>query len=236
MAMSWTQLVGSRTTAGSIANWLNNSQITGGAGGVADTLLQEAMNWITGSGLKHWRMVPPPVLGTMTIGNSYIDLPDDFYEANIFYITGNNYQKMTMKTPQEVIGNYSYDANGDLMQAQPTMYYVDQSTMQFESAADQAYTYLLVYYQNVAELSADNQTNFLTKYYARLVRCAVMAHAGEWAKDSGTGAYDRGYWVQQAQYEQQMAQADSDRSRRATEFAGVLVGGGAEGFPAFGGW
>lgn len=234
-SMTWSQLTGTSTVAGSIANWLNNTQVTAGTGGVADTLLQEAMDWITGSGLKHWRMMPNPVTGTMTIGNDYIDLPADFYEADIFYITGTNFQRMDMKTPQEVTANWSYDGTGARIQQKPIMYYVDQDSMRFDSAADQAYPYALVYYQSVPPLSVSNQTNFLTKYYGRLVRCAVMAHASEWAKDSGVGNYDRGYWLQQAMMEQDRAQADSDRSRRATEFSAVLVGGSAAGFPLYGG-
>lgn len=234
MAMTWTQLTASKSTAGSVANWLNNSQVTSGTGGVADTLLQEAMNWITGSGLKHWRAFTSAT-GTLTIGNDYIAQPSDFYEADIFYLTGLYFQRLDMKTAQQVIASWSYDGSGARIQAQPMFYYVGQGTLQFETCADQAYAYQLWYYQNVADLSDSNQTNFLTKYYARLVRCAVMAHAAEWAKDSGMGNYDRGYWLQQALMEQEAAQADSDRSRRATEFAAQIVGGGGGGFPMYNG-
>lgn len=236
MAMSWSQLVGTTTTAGSIANWLNNSQVTSGSGGVADVLLQEAISWISGSGLKHWRALSPPQTGTLTIGQPYITLPADLYEPNIFYLTGVNYQRLDQKTPQEVLQNYTYDGDGDRVNQQPTMYYFDDTYLQFDSPPDQAYPYLLIYYKDVADLSASNETNFLTKYYPRLVRCAVMAHASEWAKDSGTGAYDRSYWVQQALMEQQAAQADSDRARRAIEFSDVLIGGAATGYPMYSGW
>ena len=229
-------MTGSVTTPGSIANFLNNSQVTSGAGGVADTLLQEAMAWISGSGLKHWRTLSTPQTGTLTIGQPYFAPPADLYEPNIFYLTGTNYQVMSQKTPQEVIANYSYDGNGDRIQQQPIMYYFDDTYFQLDSPPDQEYPYLLVYYKDVAELSADNETNFLTQYYPRLVRCAVMAHASEWAKDSGTGAYSRDYWVQQALMEQQAAQADSDRGRRGIEFSDVLIGGAATGYPMYNGW
>ena len=232
--MDWVQLTSSKSTPGSVANWLNNAQVTGGTGGVADTLLQEAMDWITGSGLKHWRMIPPPVTGTMTIGQPYVSQPADFYEPNIFYITGVNQQQMYQKTPQEVIANWSYDGSGNRINQQPVMYYFDQTYLQFDSPPDQAYPYALVYYQNVPALSATNTTNFLTTYYSRLVRCAVMCIASEWAKDSGTGSYDRTYWLQEAMKEQDAAQADSDRAHRATEFAATLIGGNAAGFEPYG--
>lgn len=233
--MTWNQLTGAKTVAGSIANFMNNSQITSGTGGVADTLLQEAMNWIVGSGLKHWRSMPQPATGTMTIGQAYITLPVDFYEADIFYITGVNWQPMQMRTPQDVIASWSYDGNGVRINQQPTIYYVDQASMQFDSPPDQAYPYVLVYYAEILELSTINPSNFLTRYYPRLVRAACMAHASEWAKDAGAGNYDRNYWWQQAIMEQQACQADSDRSRRATVFAGVMEGGGpVDGFPMYG--
>jgi hypothetical protein len=232
--VDWLQLTSNKNVAGSISNWLNNAQVTAGTGGVADTLLQEAMDWITGSGLKHWRMIPPPVSGTMTIGNPYVSQPADFYEPNIFYITGIYQQPMVQKTPQEVIANYSYDGNGVRINQQPVMYYFDQTYLQFDSPPDQSYPYILVYYQNIPALSATNTTNFLTTYYSRLVRAAVMCIASEWAKDSGTGAYDRTYWAEMADKEQQGAQADSDRAHRATEFAWQEIGGNAAGFEPYG--
>lgn len=233
--MDWTSLTGSTTTVGSLARWLNTSTLSAGTDGDADSILQEAVGWIS-SELTHWRSMTSAT-GTMTIASDAVTFPSDFDEANIFYITGVNSSKMTMKTPQDVIAAWAYDGNGVRIQQQPTIYYVDKDMLRMDSPADQAYPYVLIYYSQIPALSESDPTNFLTIYYPRLVRCACMMHAAEWAKDNGMGAYDRTYWEQLAQQALDSAQADSDRSRRATEFAAQIVGGGADGpFPAFSGW
>lgn len=197
-------------------------------------MLQEAVNWISG-GLKHWRMMTPPAAMTMTVGADFLLIPDDMLEPDSLYITGVNYQKLSQKTMQQVLASWGFDGNGNRIQQQPIMWYFDQDAIRFDSPADQAYPCVLVYYQNIPALSSANPTNFLTKFYPRLVRCAVMQYATEWAKDSGIGQFDRSYWVAQAQEELYGAQTESDRARRGTEFAGVEIGGGADGFPT-GSW
>lgn len=231
--MDWNQLTGAKTVPGSIAGFLNNSTITSGAGGIADILLQEAVNWISGS-LKHWRMMPPPFTGAFTIGDDFIQIPEDMLEPDSLYITGTNYQKLSQKTMQQVLASWSFDGNGNRIPQQPIIWYFDQAAFRFDSPADKAYTYALVYYQNIPNLTPFAPNNFLTTFYPRLVRAATMMYATEWAKDSGVGQFDRTYWAQVAEAELLSAQTESDRARRGTEFAGIVIGGGAEGFPAYG--
>ncbi len=54
MPQNYSTLVGSKTTPGSIANFVNYAPIQDNA----DLILQEAQNYIYRS-LRHWRMVPP---------------------------------------------------------------------------------------------------------------------------------------------------------------------------------
>ena len=86
-----------------------------------------------------------------------------------------------------------------------------------------------------APLSVSNTSNFLTTAYPRLMRCAIMAAACEYVKDSGQGNFDRTYWAQLTQVEIDQAQAESDRARRAVQ-AGIILegGGGVSGMPPYG--
>lgn len=212
--MDWTSLTGSKNTPGAISRWLNNSTLTSGAGGDADLILQEAQDWIYRR-LRHWRMLTAPVTGAFTIGQDYITLPSDFLEPKLFVITGTNFQTLTLKTPDEIVYAWSYDANGNRISQQPLIYYFDQANFRFDSPADKAYPTALIYFQQPALLSATNDTNFLTSYCAMLLRRAVMRAACEWSKEVASGQYDRTYWEQACEDEIQRIQEESDRSVHA---------------------
>jgi hypothetical protein len=113
------------------------------------------------------------------------------------------------------------------------MYYQDQGSLRLDSPPDQAYSYNLIYFQQPAALST-TLTNFLTTTYPRLLRCAIMAAATEWTKESGAGSVDRNYWDQLAQIEIEQAQLESDRAKRGTEAGAIIIGGGIAGnWPGF---
>lgn len=230
--MNWVSLTSLSSAAGSIGNWLNNSTISAGSGHVADIILQEAQDWIYRR-LRHWRMLTGPTTGTLTVGNDFIPIPSDMLEPDMFILTGVNFYELKQKTMQEVVLSWSYDGNGNRVKQQPMIYYFDQTNLRFDSPADQAYPYALVYYQQPAVLSSTNTTNFLTQYCQRLVRASCMVAAAEYAKDSGVGNYDRTYWVQQAEDELEKVQAESDRARRATQAGAVFIGGGSGGQPLY---
>lgn len=225
--MDYTTLVGAKSTPGSIASWINNSQIQSSA----PMVVQEAEAFIYRR-LRHWKMLVAPVTGTLTIGVDSIALPSDLLEPDLLYITGTYFQEIEQRAMQEVVANYQYDGNGNRVNQQPLMYFFNQSNMQFDSPPDQAYSYSLTYYQQPAALSG-SLTNFLTTTYPRLLRAVCMMGAAEWAKDAGMGNYDRTYWEQVAELEIQKAQEESDRARRATKAGAVMVGGGGVGFPAY---
>lgn len=222
MAMSYTSLTGAKTVDGSISNWLNHDAVTT----VADTIVAEA-EAIIYRRLRHWRMVTS-VTGTMTanaVGTvnpvDYIPLPSDYLEDRVLYVTGLNYQKMSRKTMEEVIASYGYDGNGFRVPQQPYIYFNDQTNLKFDSPPDQAYPYLLYYYQQPAALSV-SITNFLTTTYPRLVRVACMAQASEFMKDAGSGNYDRTYWDQLVEVEIDKAQTESDRQHRSIDVGMIL--------------
>ena len=223
-SLSYTTLVGSTSTDGSIAQWLNHAAIQSSA----DTIVADAEAAIYRD-LRHWRMLAS-VTGSMTANPTdvaspvdYVPLPADYLEDKVFYITGINYQKMTRRTMEEVIAAYGYDGNGYRCVQQPMWFFSDATNLKFDAPPDQAYPYLLYYYQQPAALSASNPTNFLTQFYPRLLRATCCMMAAEFMKDAGQGNYDRTYWAQQAQAELAKAQTESDRSVRSQEIGMILI-------------
>jgi len=186
------------------------------------SIIQEAESWIYRR-LRHWKMIPVPATGNIASGNDFLTLPTDFLEPRRLFITGTNFAELRMTTDREVIQNWTYDGSGARVQQQPMIYYFDQAAFRFDSVADQAYPYALVYYQQPAALGASNATNFLTSTYPRLMRCALMAAACEWLKDMGQGQINRTYWDELAMIELQAAQIEGDRAIHAIEFGAIIA-------------
>ena len=227
--MDFTTLTGTKGTSGSLADWANDSRLTTGAApSDAAAIVQEAESAIYRR-LRHWRMLSGPTTGTMTVGNDFITTPSDFLEPFKMFVTGVNQLYMEQKTPDDVYLCWAYDQNGVRVQQQPLIYSFNDVNIFFDSVADFAYPYVLVYYQQPAALSGSNNTNWLTNYYPRLLRCACMTAMNEWLKESGQGTFDRTYWAQQTAAELANAQAESDRARRGVVDFGYGIGGGNPG-------
>lgn len=241
-ALNWTVLTGTSTTSGSIANWLNKSTISpspGGAGTPADFIINEAESFIYRR-LRHWQMLTAPTPITLTQGVDTIAISSltGFLEPmDLWYLNNGAPYWMTQKTPTQVYQAWAYNADNTRIQQPPVIFGFDQTSIQLDSPPDNTYPGFITYYQELAGLSASNDANFLTNTYPRMMRCACMAAACEWAKDNGQGQFDRTYWDQLCEEEIYIAQQESDRARRGIENSGVLIGGGATALPAFqGGW
>ena len=223
-SINYSTLIASSATDGSIANWLNHSSIANSA----DTIVAEAESYIYRD-LRHWQMITSTT-GTMTanpvnVANpvATITLPADYLEDKVLWITGVNAAQLKRKTMEEVIAMWGYDGAGFRIVQQPYFYFSDQDFIQFDSPPDQAYPYLLYYYQQPASLaSTAGGTNFLTQFYPRLLRCACCMLAAEFMKDAGQGDYDRTYWEQQAGLELAKAQMESDRQQRSQDIGMIL--------------
>jgi hypothetical protein len=227
----WAVLTSSSTTAGSIANWLSKASIQP----AADTIVQEACSWAYRR-LRHWRMLTAPTPFTMTPGQDTITFPTGFLEPDLIWLInqGTPYY-LTEKDPNQVYRSWQYQSDGTSVQQQPVLYSFNGTHIQLDSPPDQAYTGFITYFAQPDPLSDANPTNFLTDIYPRLLRCACMAGACEWAKDNGQGSYDRTYWDQLAMDEISIAQQESDRARRATINGVQFIGGqGDGGFPSYG--
>lgn len=222
MTSAYATLTGSVTTPGSLANWINSSQVQA----AAPTIITEAESFIYRR-LRHWKMLKRST-GTMSANpipvatpTDYIAQPSDYLEDQVFFITGLYASQLIRDTEQEIISNYSYNSSGFLVPTTPQKFYTDQTNIYFDVPPDQAYPYILLYYQQLPSLATSGD-NFLTSLYPRLIRTACMVGACEFAKDSGQGNFDRTYWEQMAEQELVSAQSESDRQRRSM-ISGMII-------------
>jgi hypothetical protein len=232
MAITWQTLVGPRTQAYSIANIIGDTNIAT-TPELADQIQTEAFDMIWRR-LRHWRMMPAPVTGALTIASDKAAIPTDMLEPAFYVITGTYSQELVQKPYQDVIGAWNFDGSGNRVQQQPMIYYFDQASFRFDSPADQAYPTALLYYQQPAPLSATNQTNFVCQYCERLLKTALMLAAAEWTKLlQAAQPIDRQYWDQAFEREAQRVQAESDRSHRAIEAGAQFSRGINAGLPVY---
>lgn len=222
--MDYTTLVASKSTAGSIANWLNSSLLQD----AAPTIIAEAESFVYRR-LRHWRMITETT-GVLTVNQDYllISAVTRYLEDKTLWLNGLvggtvYQQRVVRKTLEEVKANYQFSSAGSRVQQTPMIMYNNGTQLKFDSPPDLAYPYELTYYQQPAALSGSNTTNWLTDTYPRLLRCACMAGAAEFMKDSGTGNYDRTYWEENAMAEIDTAMAESDRAQRSLEVGMILT-------------
>jgi hypothetical protein len=226
VTITWNTLTGTSSTAGALARWLNKSTLSAGANGDADLILQEAQAWIY-SRLRHHKMLTTPLSNTMSVAVDQIPVPADMLELDFItiagVINGTFYQQEVVQKPiNEIYRAWAFDGSGNRIQQMPRLYSFNQTYIQLDQQPDLAYPYVYTYYQLPTVLSGGNATNFLTKFYPRLLRCVCMMMGAEWTKESNQGQYDRTYWEQQSADELNAAQAQSDRARRAIR-GGVTV-------------
>ncbi len=176
-------------------------------------------------------MLTSPVLGNFTIGSDVIPLPGDLLEPYLLMFTGQYQQEIKQVSPTALMLSWAYDNSGNRLLQQPQWYSFNQINLIFDSPADVAYPYALIYFQQLPPL-ATSITNFLTQFYPRLVRCACMIGVAEWLKDFGQGQSDSIKWAEKFEEQIEIAQAESDRARRAQEVSPIFVGGAGAGVSA----
>jgi hypothetical protein len=207
--MDYATLVASKVVPGSIANWINRDTTDG------PTILTEAQAYIY-TRLKHWRM-KAEVEDFMIYGQAFIDVPDDFIDAREFRITGNYNKRLKRGDERPIQAHYNYDVNGSRVLETPGWYYITAGGLSFDAVPDHEYPYLLTYYQVPEDLSVGNPTNWVTRFYPRLLRSACMLLAVEFEKEAGQGSFDRTYWMNIFMAEKNEIQGLSDIVERASD-------------------
>lgn len=175
--MTYTSLIGAKTAAGSIANWVSSTRVD------PAFVLSEAENLlVSGSMLgnvvltqlrtREMRKTTPLELAE---GASSIALPTRFLDP----ITLVNITEGYTLTPRDEVWmeqHRSWD-DGELDDGMPANFSIYDEAFQFEVAADADYDLRLLFYEKPAPLSAENPTNFLTTRYSNLLRLACTTIA-----------------------------------------------------------
>lgn len=111
------------------------------------------------------------ITGTMTVGAQTIALPDDFVQMRRFFIT----------TGQNNIDlEYVAPTNIEAGTGRPKTYTITGSAITLGSSPDSAYQYTVQYFQKMAQLVNDADTNVLLTYapsiylYATLIELAIF--------------------------------------------------------------
>lgn len=202
MPMTYASLIATKSTPGSIRNWVNRDTTD------PETVLTEAQDAIYRI-LRHWRMKAEAV-GDLVIGDDFLPLPDDFIQPRDLWLTG-FYKRRLLKGDERLTQQrYAYDDLEARVLDIPKYYYLSGENVKFDNPPDKPYHYLLDYWRRPAELSDINQTNFLTTEAPRLLRTACMLIAVEFEKEVGQGGFDRTYWQQEFMGQLQNYQIASD--------------------------
>lgn len=178
-------LTGDRDCDGSIKNWVNHNKVPSTA------ILTEAQQWIY-QRIRVRQMLTTLPAASTAIGDDTIALPSNYRQPFMFMFTANASVAKSIpsyKLLDFVLSQFNYQADGTRTQSRPRFWATDESNIQFETEADKVYPYFFKYYAALADLGPDNQTNFLTSTYARLLRVVSVAFAYEHLKNEREKLY-----------------------------------------------
>lgn len=202
--MDYTTLVGLRTVDGSIRQWVNDSSIP------ATVILEEAEAWI----YRRLRIKDMLTTASGTIAASSnpatsassVAHPARYIASKRFELLTPTRAALTKRTADALLALQSIDTLGNYDRRTPANYASIGATFQLDSAADQDYTYRVLYYAALAPLSALNTTNALTDRAPRLVRAACLYAANEFRKNDT----EKTYWLNAAEAEIKRLNAEDD--------------------------
>lgn len=176
MAMSYDQLVGDKSTDGSIKSWMNYSKMD------VESILSEAQAMIY-TRLRVREMRTSDTL-TLKIGKSEIDVPDDWLDPFVVKDITNDCD-LDYCEVDDLEARRTY-TDGVLDSNDPTAYAVDGESLIFDGVAENEIKILVRYFGQPADLSSSNPTNFLTRRYPQLLRMACLATAARFNSDDAT--------------------------------------------------
>jgi hypothetical protein len=175
--MDYTSLVGTKAIPGSIALWVNATDLD------TLTILTEAQALIYQT-LRVREMIVSDAAIAVAAGDASEPLPSGFLDPinmRDIYLA-----RMKLKDLSSVKARRGYTSGTTtLIQGLPRWFALTGTTVEFDCAADAsaAGTYLMDYFGTPAALSAINPTNFLTVRYPTLLRKACLWAAADFKKD-----------------------------------------------------
>lgn len=178
MSITYTVLTGTKTTSGSLSNWVNRSDLP-----VENILLEaEALIYET---LRVREMTAREAL-TFSASTQTASLPSGFLDPISYrpYEWGEPLPFVFEDALDEV-----RDSSGTLQTGSPSRWAIIGDTAYVDVLPSAAFTGLLLYYKTPTALSGSNETNFLTSRYPSLLRYACMTKAYEHQKDAKAAEY-----------------------------------------------
>lgn len=175
---NYTTLVAGKSTAGSIANYVNRGDIPG------TEILTEAEALIYET-LRVREMTSRDVV-TFSSGTQSASLPSGFLDPLGFqpYTWGAD-----LMFVHENALNEMRDEDGVVSSGTPSRWTIIGETAYVDVLPDAAFSGILLFYKTPTALGPSNLTNFLTSRYPTLLRYACMAKAYEHMKDERAAAY-----------------------------------------------
>lgn len=172
MAINFTTLTGAKTVEGSIARWVNRSDLP------TDNILLEAEAWIYQS-LRTNDMRSRTTF-TIAEGAQTATLPADILEPISF--TPYRWGEPLLYVHEQALVEQR-DEDDALIEGTPSMWCIVGSLAYVDLQAVEDFVGILLYYARPSALSGSNETNFLTIKYPSLLRYACMAKAYEHMKE-----------------------------------------------------
>lgn len=173
--MDYSTLVAGKTTSGSLANWVNRSDLP------TSTILAESQAWIY-QRLRVREMQERQVPFTFTTSGNSLALPSRFLDPIAFtpYGWGD-----PLPFVEETQLNDVRDEDGNLYESTPSRWAIIGETAYVDVQPVETFSGVLHYFKQPADLAATtNETNFLTIRYPSLLRFTCMAVAYQHMKDS----------------------------------------------------
>lgn len=133
---------------------------------------------LTTSGLnRDLRLLEMQCVTTLYASGETIDLPTDFLEAESAYINSGG-SRSPLVPISEMSQAVRHDSSG-----RPYYYAIHKDSMTLMPVPDIAYEIEFRYYEKLAALSADTDTNDVMTNYPGLYLYAALTHAAVWAQD-----------------------------------------------------
>lgn len=114
---------------------------------------------------------------TITADAEYEALPADFLEAISLHLTTNGVRQRLQAFLPDTL-NYHRPVSGA-----PKRYAITADGLKLEPTPDAEYTLTLEYYEKIAALSGDTDTNVILSRYPELYLYTASKHAAIWARD-----------------------------------------------------
>lgn len=170
--MNYATLIAAKTTAGSIASWVNHATIQDQAA----TIVEEAEAWI------YERLRVREMRATASIAftttEHYTSFPTDYLGPINLFLDG---QVDPLPYLHEQHYRPNRDEDGAMVSGWPTCWSDMDERITLDTQPDEAIAGDIIYYKRPTALSSAN-TNFLTTRYPSLVRVACMFRAYDFLK------------------------------------------------------